>query len=196
MRDADGLPQLGQEGAGTQDGAGQEGGEEADEEGEVRERTRGRHLASVHVDDVAHGLEGEEGNADEQGQVQVGSGGQQAEARQGVEREVGVFEESQLAQHEAHCQPQPAFAPACGFGLLHADGAEEVDERDDGQQHTPGTGVLIIEIVGKGRDVEKAQCCRAPAREEGVAGHEGQEEEKEEPGVEQQGFGGRIEQGG
>ena len=132
MRDANGLPQLGQEGAGTQNGAGQKGGKEADEEGEVRERTGGRHLAAVHVDDVAHGLEGEEGDADEQRQVQVCFGGQQTETGQGVECEVGIFEKSQLTKHETYCYPQPAFASAFCFRLFHADGAEEIDERDDG----------------------------------------------------------------
>ena len=68
LRDAERLLQLRQEGAGAEDRAGEEGGEERHEEGEVRERPRGGHLPAVHINDITHGLEREERDAHKHGQ--------------------------------------------------------------------------------------------------------------------------------
>lgn len=54
---------LGEEVGGAFDGACDELGEEGDEEGVVIEPAAGEHVAAVDVDDVAHALEGVEGDA-------------------------------------------------------------------------------------------------------------------------------------
>ena len=56
------LPELGQEGAGTKDGARKQSGKEGDKKGQVEQVTGGAHLAAIDVDDVAQRLEGEEGD--------------------------------------------------------------------------------------------------------------------------------------
>ena len=91
----------------------------------------------------------------------------------GGEREVGVFEESQLAEHEDECGAQPCFAGAVARGAFHLDGAEEVDQSDYGQQHAPNAGIFVVEIIGKRSDVQQTNGrCLVPG-EEGVAHHEG-----------------------
>ena len=69
LRNDNGLAELRKKSACAEYGAGEKGGEETYEEGKVGKRVCGLHVATVHVDDVAHGLEREEADADEQRQI-------------------------------------------------------------------------------------------------------------------------------
>ena len=105
LRDAERLRELRQEGAGAEDRAGEEGGEERHEEGEVRERPRGGHLPAVHINDITHGLEREERDAHKHGQRRRFGARRAGEVAPCADGKVGVFEHRQLHEHEAHREP-------------------------------------------------------------------------------------------
>ena len=81
---------------GAFDGAGDELREEGDEEGVVIESAAGKHVAAIDVDDVAHTLEGVEGDACGDDEVEDFRCGGETEVREDTlnvfDEEAAVFE--------------------------------------------------------------------------------------------------------
>ena len=95
------------------DGPGDELGEEGDEGAEADVIPLGLHLAPVHVDGIAHGLEGIEGDADGQPQPQGSQKGQEGDQPQVLREKIIVFEEEQQGQiqHDAEGEHGLALLP-------------------------------------------------------------------------------------
>ena len=184
------LPKLRQEGAGTKDGARKQGGEEGHEKGQVEQIAGGAHLTAVDVDDVAQRLEGKEGNAERHEDVERRC----LAAKEGDDRrekEIGVFEEAKLEEHEGHGEDEDGTAFSLRLHAIHGEGRTEIHERDQRQKGAIGTSVLIVEIIRKGGYVEQTQSRVLLSRQQGITQAEGHEEEQEKAAVEQQGLCGR-----
>ena len=97
LGDGQGLANLWRKVAGTDDGSCYELGEEADVEGVVEQRGQRLEVAPIDIDDVAHGLEGEEGDSHGQEDVpglEVGP----HHLRPHAGEEVGVLEIGQQSE--------------------------------------------------------------------------------------------------
>ena len=130
------------------DGTGDELGEECDEGAEVDEAALHLGVVPVHVDGVAHGLEGVEGDADGQAQAQLRHEGK-TDGLEAAGNEVPVLEKEQQSQIEddrrGHRPPgPPVVAPALvllhqhSVGVVDADGEEhdkDIDRLSPGVEH-------------------------------------------------------------
>ncbi len=127
------------------DGPGDELGEQGDEGAEGDDVLLAPGVPPVHVDGVAHGLEGVEGDADGQGKGDGAAGqgeavddGQEAQAhrRQAAGDEVIILEEAQQQKVEhhrrGHRQPGP---PVIAFGFTPGDDPPVGVVDGDGQEH-------------------------------------------------------------
>lgn len=83
---------------GALDGTGDELREEGDEESVVIESAASEHVATINVDDVAHALEGVEGDACGDDEVEDFWGGGEAEVGEGT---LNVFDEEAAALEPA-----------------------------------------------------------------------------------------------
>ena len=114
----------------------------------------GGHRTAVNVDDVAHGLEREERDAGRKENVEWF----EVAADEGLEngqREVGIFEIGQLSEHEDDSQAEYTAAYQCVAAVMNGESGQVVDNSGDRQQHTVIPGVLVVEIIGKGRQIEQ-----------------------------------------
>ena len=115
------------------DGAGDQLGEHGDEGAEVHHVALDRCVLPVHVDGIAHGLEGIERDADGQRDAQLGQINARDQGQIGCD-EVPVLEKAQQSQVEDHRlghEPPGLFVVAAE--LLHQQTVGVVD--DDGEEH-------------------------------------------------------------
>ncbi len=102
---------LGEEMAGTLDGAGDELREEGDEDSVVIESAAGGHVAAIDVDDVAHALEGVKGDASGDDEAEDFWRGGQTKAGERTldifDKEAAVFEPAEQAQIGYHAEAEP-----------------------------------------------------------------------------------------
>ena len=126
------------------DGSGDQLGEHGDEGAEVHHVALDRCVLPVHVDGIAHGLEGVEGNADGQGDAQQRDGdpaqghalrdAQAGEQIQVLRQKSPVLEKAQEQQIEDHrLGHEPPGLFVVGAVLLHQQTVGVVDQ--DGQEH-------------------------------------------------------------
>ena len=129
------VNQLRRHGLVLHDGPGDELGEQRHVGPEADDVPLDRRVPAVDIDGVAHGLEGEEGNAQGQGQSQLGNGhpGKQGQIRR---QEVPVLEKAQEQKVEHHRLPhEPTGQPVLLPEPLHQEAVGVVDE--DGEEHNP-----------------------------------------------------------
>ena len=165
------------------DGPGDELGEEGHIQPHIQDAPLGGGAAAVDVDDVAHGLEGVEGDADGQCQVDLRHG--QAQSAQIPADKAQILENEQPRQIEDHRRPQPE--PPAGPRPLHHPAEEPVGGDGGQQQHhihrlTPG-----VEEEG---DQQQEDVAEPPPAEEGVVvdqQHTGQKQEEKLGGGENHG---------
>ena len=115
------------------DGSGDQLGEHGDEGTEVHHVALDRCVLPVHVDGIAHGLEGIERDADGQRDAQLGQINARDQGQIGCD-EVPVLEKAQQSQVEDHRlghEPPGLFVVAAE--LLHQQTVGVVD--DDGEEH-------------------------------------------------------------
>ena len=124
-----GRGDLWQEVGGALDGSSDELREEGDEGGEGDGVSGGLEVAPVDVDGVGEGLEGVEGDADGQDDLQGGGVHGDAKAVPGgdpvLDEEVGVLEVAEDAEVDGEGDPQPPFLPLPVIGLFDADADED-----------------------------------------------------------------------
>ena len=127
------MVQVRRHGLVLDNGARDQLGKHRDKGAEVDDVPLGRGVLAVDIDGVAHGLEGEEGNANGQGHPQH----RQADARDGGQvhrQEVPVLEKAQKQQVEHHRLPhKPPGLFVIGPVLLHQQAMGVVDE--NGEEH-------------------------------------------------------------
>ena len=115
------------------DGAGNQLGEQGDIGGEVHKAPGGRAVLPVDVDDVAHGLEGVEADADGQGDGHRGQPGEGRDQPQRVQHQAGVLKEGQGPQVQHHGGGQQSLPAPAGPGALQEQAGGIVDGH--GGQH-------------------------------------------------------------
>ena len=129
---------LRQEVGGALDGPRDKLGKERDECGKCDGVAGGLEVAPIDVDGVGEGLEGVEGDADGQDDLQGGGVHGDAEAVPGgdpvLDEEVGVLEVAEDAKVDGEGNPQPAFLALPVIGLFDADADEVVDEGGEGDE--------------------------------------------------------------
>ena len=100
--------------------------------------TGGLEVAPIDVDGVGEGLEGVEGDADGQDDLQGGGVHGDAKGLPGrdpvLDEEVGVLEVAEDAEVDGEGDPQPPFLPRFVRRLFNADADEEVDDGGEGNQ--------------------------------------------------------------
>ena len=107
------------------------------------------------------GLEGVEGDADWQNDLQGGGVHGDAEAVPGgdpvLDEEVGVLEVAEDAKVDGEGDPQPAFLALPVTGLFNADADEEVNEGGEGDEPEEAPVPPAVEDVG-GDQQQEVQC--------------------------------------
>ena len=129
---------LRQQVGGPLDGARDELREEGDEGAKGDGVAGGLEVAPIDVDGVGEGLEGVEGDADGQDDLQGGGVHGDAEGLPGrdpvLDEEVGVLEVAEDAEVDGEGHPQPPFLPRFVRRFFNADADEEVDDGGEGNQ--------------------------------------------------------------
>ena len=128
-------------------------GKEGDEGGEGHGVTGGLEVAPIDVDGVGEGLEGVEGDAD--GQDDLQGGGVHGDA-EGVPRgnpvldeEVGVLEVAEDAEVDGEGDPQPPFLPRLVGRFFNADADEKVDDGGEGDEPEEAPVPPPVEDIGR-----------------------------------------------
>ena len=113
-------------------------GKERDECGKCDGVAGGLEVAPIDVDGVGEGLEGVEGDADGQDDLQGGGVHGDAEGVPGgdpvLDEEVGVLEVAEDAEVDGEGNPEPTFLALPVIGLFDADADEVVDEGGEGDE--------------------------------------------------------------
>ena len=147
-----GRGDLRQEVGGPLDGSRYELGEEGNEGCKGDGVAGGLEVAAVDVDGVGEGLEGVEGDANGQNDLQGGGVHGDAEAIPGgdpvLDEEVGVFEVREDAEVNGERDPQPSILSLPVIGLLDADADEIVDEGGEGDEPEEAPVPPSVEDVG------------------------------------------------
>ena len=193
--DEEGAANLGDEVAGTDNGACHELGEEADVEGVVEQAVEGADVAPIDIDGVAERLEGEEGDAhgqedvarlprhalevaaaDGRGDVDARGGEEGAE---GLAQEVGVFEEDEQPQveHEGEEEEETGERGLGRAGLARGEGL-----RSGAAEAADGLGYVVVADGDEGQEPEEEPAGLVVE----VVGEEGDEEDAEGVGLAQQ----------
>jgi hypothetical protein len=138
-RDPARVRHLGQQVRGALDRPGHQLREEGDEECEVEEARAGLEPAAVDVDRVGERLEGVEGDADRQHDLQRDRARRDTEA--GEQRGEALCEEAEVLEDEEHAEaraeadqqeaPRVGRPPADRGGAAEVDGGREQDQREE-----------------------------------------------------------------
>ena len=133
-----GRGDLRQEVGGALDGPRDKLGKERDECGKCDGVAGGLEVAPIDVDGVGEGLEGVEGDADGQDDLQGGGVHGDAEAVPGgdpvLDEEVGVLEVAKDAKVDGERNPETTLLALPVIGLFDADADEVVDEGGEGDE--------------------------------------------------------------
>ena len=171
------LADLGGDAVVADDGARDELREEGDVEPEIEHTALHLGLAAVHVDAVAHGLEGKEGDADGERDLRHS----QLRPEQGVEvlhgkAEVFEMEEDAEVENDREHEPKP-FAPRARL-----DETEGVVDRD-GQQHQEDIDRLAPGVEEQARDQEKEVARPGRAQQPVIRDQHAGQEDKQKDGT-------------
>ena len=144
---------LWQQVGGPLDGSGDELREKGDKGTKGDGITGGLEVAPVDVDGVGEGLEGVEGDADRQDDLQGGGVHGNAKGVPGgnpvLDEEVGVLEVAEDAEVDGERYPQPSFLPGSVRRLFNADADEEVDDGGEGNQPEEAPVPPPVEDIGR-----------------------------------------------
>ena len=179
-----GIRELRDDLAVQHDGAGDQLGEEGDEERVIHE-VIARHGVPVAVDDVGELLEGEEGDA--QGQRQPVQREVSAQGVQVFAEEVVVFEPEEHAQVPGQAQQHQGQTPRLLLRAEHELAQRVVEQDAPGDDRDIGGIVPSVEHEGR-EDQEElvgADSFRQPAQQEIDRQHQRQEGQDEHIGIEQ-----------
>ena len=126
------------------DGTGDELGEEGDVAGEVHQAVGGLAVVPIHVDEVGHGLEGVEGDADGQGDAHVRQAGEGRDLLERPDEQARILKHTQGRQVNDDAEDQNDTLAGPGGLLFDEDAAEVVDQ--DGPDHDQNIDRLTVGV--------------------------------------------------
>ncbi len=140
----EGFVELRDELIGAKNGACNKLGEEGGVETKVEDVGDVRNLAFVDVDDITDVLEGKEGNADGEENLD-GDGVFCAESGvEDVSEKIGVLEETEDAEVDCNTDGAQELASGGGEGVVHADAERPAQEGGEDEQQNEETRGLVI----------------------------------------------------
>ena len=182
------LAELRQVLGGAHDGARDDVREEREVDRELEEAS-GLERASVDVDDVAHGLEGEERDPDRQRDRRHRRRHAQTDAMEEVRRvadeEPVVLEVSEGSEVGGDAERQPGSADLLALVAVDLQRHDLVDERGAGQQEDEPPIVVTVEEVRRGQDEQLP--LEPLVHEDPACGQDHHEEDREGDGREEHG---------